>query len=66
MKKLNNLKGQELIIRPNYQDNTFEIEKNGCNCRTIQLTDEEFESCLTYTGEDWQTFLNGSDNYYFI
>lgn len=61
------IKCEELIIRPNHQNNTFEIEKNGCNCRTIEMSDDDFMKCLKYTYQDWQKYLDtNTDDYYFV
>nr|WP_317632324.1 hypothetical protein [uncultured Flavobacterium sp.] len=32
--------------------------------RTYKLNKEEFESCLNNTSNDWQYFLNNSNDYY--
>lgn len=66
MKTMTNIKGEQLIISPNFQDNTFEIQKNGVNWRTIEMNDEEFKSCLNNSGQDWQNYLNNSDDYYLV
>ena len=63
---MTNIKGEQLIISPNFQDNTFEIQKNGVNWRTIEMNDEEFASCLNNSGQDWQNYLNNSDDYYLV
>ena len=66
MKTLTNIKGEQLIISPNFQDNTFEIQKNGVNWRTIEMNEDEFKSCLNNSGQDWQNYLNNSDDYYLV
>lgn len=66
MKTLTNIRGQQLIISPNFQDNTFEIQKNGVTWRTIEMEEEEFRSCLNNSGQDWQEYLNNSDGYYLV
>ena len=66
MKTLTNIKGEQLIISPNFQDYTFEIQKNGVTWRTIEMEEEEFKSCLNNSGQDWQNYLNKSDDYYLV
>lgn len=66
MKTLTNIKGEQLIISPNFQDNTFEIQKNGVTWRTTEMTEDEFKSCLNNSGQDWQNYLNNSDDYYLV
>ena len=66
MKTMTNIKGEQLIISPNFQDNTFEIQKNGVTWRTIEMNEDEFKSCLNNSGQDWQEYLNNSDDYYLV
>ena len=66
MKTLTNIKGEQLTISPNYQDYTFEIEKNGVTWRTTEMNEDEFKSCLNNSGQDWQNYLNKSDDYYLV
>ena len=66
MKPLTNIRGEQLIISPNYQDYTFDIQKNGVTWRTIEMEEEEFRSCLNNSGQDWQDYLNNSDDYYLV
>lgn len=66
MKTLKNIIGQELRVSANYSEQTFDIEKNGVTWRTIEMDDEEFQSCLNNTGQDWQEYLNNSDDYYLV
>ena len=66
MKTLTNIKGEQLIISPNFQEYTFDIQKNGVTWRTIEMKEEEFRSCLNNSGQDWQEYLNNSDDYYLV
>ena len=54
---------------PNYKKRTFTIrcvEKDGSKIkyRTIPINREEFESNEFNTSNDWQQFLNSTNDYY--
>jgi siroheme synthase (precorrin-2 oxidase/ferrochelatase) len=60
MKTITNRK---INVTANHSAMTFTIRTNGSKYRTIQLSKEEFKSCLNNTGNDWAEFLKSSDYY---
>ena len=60
MKTISN---REINVYPNIRNRTFTIRVEGAKYRTIKMNQEEFESCLHNTGNDWQQFLKSSDYY---
>jgi siroheme synthase (precorrin-2 oxidase/ferrochelatase) len=54
---------REINVTANHSAMTFTIRTNGSKYRTIQLSKEEFKSCLNNTGNDWAEFLKSSDYY---
>jgi siroheme synthase (precorrin-2 oxidase/ferrochelatase) len=53
--------GREINVTANHSARTFTIRTNGSKYRTIQLSKDEFQSCLNNSGQDWAEFLKGSD-----
>ena len=63
--------GREIKATPNYSKRTFTIrteEENGYKAkyRTIPFSKEEFESNEYNTANDWQQFLNKTNDYYVV
>ena len=51
---------------PNHSARTFTLRTDtGFKYRTIKLSQEEFNSCLSNTNNDWKQFLK-SDDYYIV
>jgi len=65
MKTLTTITGREIKVSSNKRERTFTIKTDSGKYRTIQLSKDEFESCLNNTGNDWVQFLK-SDDYYKI
>lgn len=63
MKTLTTNLGETLKISANHSRRTFTIRTEVAKYRTIRLSNEEFNSCLNNTGQDWRQFLR-SDDYY--
>ena len=57
------ISGEKIEVRPNHLSRTFTIKTSGGKYRTIQLSKDEFHSCLYNTGNDWKQFLKSSDYY---
>jgi len=53
-------------VNPNTSLRTFTIRTNGSKYRTNKMTKEEFMSNENNTANDWQQFLNGSNDYYLV
>lgn len=57
----------ELIAKPNTWDRTFTIRlkytKGIEKYRTDRLTDEEFNTMLEYTSDQWELYLDFATNY---
>jgi hypothetical protein len=58
--------GVDIFVRPNYKARTFSIKKNGQRYRTAPAGALEFEDYQYYTADDWQNFLNTSQNYFWV
>ena len=65
MKALISNTGREFKVSSNKSARTFTLRVDGIKYRTIQMSKEEFESCLNNTGNDWNQFLK-SDDYYLV
>lgn len=63
MKTLKTNTGRELKVSSNKRNRTFAIKTDVATYRTIRLSKEEFESCLSNTGNDWNQFLKSNDYY---
>ena len=63
MKTLKTVTGEEIKVSANYSKRTFTIKTESGKYRTSVMDQEEFDSCLHNTGNDWQQFLR-SDDYY--
>jgi len=63
MKTLTTITGKEIKVGSNKSTRTFTLIVNGIKYRTTKMTQEEFNSCLHNTGNDWNQFLK-SDDYY--
>ncbi|RHJ76137.1 hypothetical protein DW103_17280 [Parabacteroides sp. AM08-6] len=57
--------GREINVKANHSKRTFTIRVEGSKYRTVQLSKEEFNSCLHNTSNDWANFLK-SDDYYLV
>ncbi|WP_122333109.1 hypothetical protein [Parabacteroides sp. AF48-14] len=57
--------GREINVKANHSKRTFTIRVEGSKYRTVQLSKEEFNSCLHNTANDWADFLK-SDDYYLV
>jgi predicted secreted protein len=56
--------GREIEVKANETDLTFDITVDGdTTYRTIEMSQEEFDSNEFNTANDWQQFLKGSDYY---
>ena len=58
--------GREINVKPNYSKRTFTIRTQDFKYRTMQMDKEEFNSALHWTANDWQEFLNRTDEYYLV
>jgi predicted secreted protein len=58
--------GRTINVKANQSKRTFTIRVDGFKYRTIQMNKEEFESSEYMTANDWQQFLNGTNDYYKI
>ena len=63
MKTLTTITGRKLMVSSNKTKRTFTIKTDAATYRTYPMSEEEFNSNLYNTGNDWQNFLN-SDSYY--
>jgi len=61
--KTKSITGREFNVTPNHSARTFTIRVDGTKYRTLPMTKNEFQSCLSNTGNDWQQFLKGTDYY---
>ena len=67
--KTNNMKtvtGKTIKVNANTSLRTFTIRTNGSKYRTNKMSKSEFMSNENNTGNDWQSFLNGSNDYYLV
>ena len=62
-KKLITITGREIKVSSNYSKRTFTIVTESGKYRTYPMSEEEFESNLRNTGNDWNTFLKYDDYY---
>lgn len=61
------ISGREINVKANQSKRTFTIRTGeGLKYRTNPMAKEEFESCENMTGNDWQQFLNSTQDYYKI
>jgi predicted secreted protein len=55
---------ETITATPNYSKRTFTLRtSSGNKYRTIQLSQEEFDSCEHNTSADWRQFLTSEDYY---
>lgn len=59
------MKPLEIKATANRSKRTFTIRKNGSIYRTCPMTQEEFQTCLNNTANDWNQFLK-SDGYFVV
>lgn len=65
MKTLTTITDRQLKVSSNKKARTFTIVTNTkSKYRTYPMSKDEFQSCLQNTGNDWQTFLRSSSDYY--
>jgi hypothetical protein len=55
--------GRQINVTPNHGAQTFTIRTDVAKYRTNRMSKEEFKSCLNNTANDWQCFLDRSDDY---
>ena len=58
--------GREIKVTPNHSKRTFTIRVKGFKYRTIPMDQEEFDSNLNNTANDWQQFLSATNDYYTV
>ncbi len=56
--------GRELWISSNQKMRTYTIRTESGKYRTNQMSREEFNSARWNTGNDWQHYLDASQDYY--
>lgn len=56
--------GRELKVSANQSKRTFTIKTESATFRTTQMSRDEFESNEFNTGNDWQSFLSNTNDYY--
>ena len=60
------ISGRELKITSNVKERTFRIKTESATYKTIRMTKDEFNNADNWTGQDWQSFLNRTFEYYVI
>lgn len=60
------ISGRELKITSNVKERTFRIKTESATYKTIRMTKDEFNDADNWTGQDWQSFLNRTFEYYVI
>lgn len=60
------ISGRKIKVSSNRQKRTFTIVTDAAKYRTIRLSADEFETLSNNTANDWQRYLNHSDDYYKI
>ncbi len=58
--------GKEISVSSNKRDRTFTIKTDAAKYRTTKMSEDEYQSALNYTGNDWQNFLRTTNDYYKI
>lgn len=66
MKTFTTVSGRTIKVAPDATDRTFTIITECAVYKTTPMDEEEFNSCLNHTGNDWQYFLRNCDDYYVI
>lgn len=67
MKTLTTITGREIKVTPNNNKRTFTLRVSSGKFRTLPMSKEEFNNAsMFWTGNDWQNFLNSSDEYYVV
>lgn len=56
--------GREIKVKANYSARTFTIRTEIAKYRTHPMSKDEFRTALYDTADDWQNFLNRTDDYY--
>lgn len=64
MKKLKTIAGRELKVSSNQSKRHFTIVTESAKFRTNPMDKVEFERNEYNTGNDWQHFLNNTQDYY--
>ena len=49
--------GEEINVSANHSARTFTIRTEVAKYRTIRMSKDEFQSCLSNTANDWAYFL---------
>ncbi|MFT7155235.1 MAG: hypothetical protein ACI8Q1_000236 [Parvicella sp.] len=55
--------GREIQVRKNIRLKVFTIKTESGLYKTYPMGKDEFNSCLSNTGNDWQQFLRSEDYY---
>ena len=63
MKRLHTISDIEIMVTANHSQRTFTLRKNGSKYRTDRMSQQEFNSALNWTGNDWAQFFK-TDAYY--
>ena len=63
-KQLTTVSGNVIKVRSNVSKKHYTIKTSGGTFRTNRMSRQEFESNENNTGNDWQAFLNCSNDYY--
>lgn len=63
-KQLTTVSGNVIKVRSNEAKKHYTIKTSGGTFRTNKMNRQEFESNENNTGNDWQSFLNCSNDYY--
>jgi hypothetical protein len=66
MKVLKTINGKTINVTVNQSAKTFTIRTNSGKYRTLKMNKTEFLEAEENTGNDWQNFLNSSQNYYLV
>ena len=66
MKQLKTISGQLINVSVNHSNRTFTLCTNGSKYRTNKMSKEDFNSCLSNTGNDWKSFFNYSNDYFVV
>ena len=60
------ISGRELKVTRNVKERTFRIKTESATYKTVRMSNQEFIDADNWTGNDWQNFLNNTNEYYKI
>lgn len=60
------ISGRLINIKSNKNKRTYTIRTLSSKYRTHKMSKEEFENAYFWTANDWQQFLNATEEYYIV